>query len=254
MYIHCNDEDVSILVNGKKVKHYSHKGKVFVEAKEGTEYEIQISNNRFSRSLALVSVDGLNPLNGEPHDNLSGFVLDERSSTKIKGFQYSDETVGAFKFSKKRDSYAEHQGDSSNVGVISVRFYSEKLKRCIYIEPIIRVGNPSDAFNPCSFPYFDAFHYSTCLSQQASTDQTTFPKIGAKCSSNAFDMGTDWGTKKSQKISETKFEMGSFLREVNIYYCSRESLIEMGVPLENKQEIVFPKGFKKYASPPPNWR
>ena len=80
------------------------------------------------------------------------------------------------------------------------------------------------------------------------------------CSQNAqplgFDMGTKWGEAKESRVIEVEFEKGILALTTNIYYASRQSLIEMGVPLGNEKQVSFPEPFKdgKYAEPPKNWQ
>ena len=80
------------------------------------------------------------------------------------------------------------------------------------------------------------------------------------CAQNAqplgFDMGTKWGEAKESRVIEVEFEKGILALTTNIYYASRQSLIEMGVPLGNEKQVSFPEPFKdgKYAEPPKNWQ
>ena len=71
-----------------------------------------------------------------------------------------------------------------------------------------------------------------------------------------FDMGTKWGEAKESRVIEVEFEKGILALTTNIYYASRQSLIEMGVPLGNEKQVSFPEPFKdgKYAEPPKNWQ
>ena len=73
---YSNDVSVDILVNGNSTAKYYKDGKVYVEAKDGSEYEILIKNNGFNKVLAVSSVDGLNVLNGEPSREVdSGYII-----------------------------------------------------------------------------------------------------------------------------------------------------------------------------------
>jgi hypothetical protein len=69
-------------------------------------------------------------------------------------------------------------------------------------------------------------------------------------------MGTKWGEAKESKVIEVEFEKGLIALTTNIYYASRQSLIEMGVPLGNEKQVSFPEPFKdgKYAEPPKGWQ
>lgn len=70
-----------------------------------------------------------------------------------------------------------------------------------------------------------------------------------------FDMGTKWGEAKESRVVEVDFEKGILALTTNIYYASRQSLIEMGIPLGNEKQVSFPEPFvdSKYAKPPKGW-
>jgi len=72
----------------------------------------------------------------------------------------------------------------------------------------------------------------------------------------SFDMGTKWGEAKESKVVEVEFEKGVLALTTNIYYASRQSLIDMGVPLGNEKQVSFPEPFanSKYSKPPKGWR
>lgn len=127
------DIEVDILVNGRPVKKHSHDGKIFIESKHDTEYSLRIKNNSWVRRLVVVSVDGINVIDGEAAGSTkAGYVINGHSSTPIDGFRTSNDTVHPFKFSRKERSYAAKSdatgGDTTNCGVIGVEVYSEKEK------------------------------------------------------------------------------------------------------------------------------
>jgi hypothetical protein len=80
------------------------------------------------------------------------------------------------------------------------------------------------------------------------------------CAQNAqplgFDMGTKYGEAKDSRVIEVEFEKGILALTTNIYYASRQSLIEMGVPLGNEKQVSFPEPFNgsKYSTPPTGWQ
>lgn len=146
--------DINVLVNGSRCKIYNHRGKHFIESKEGSEYAIELKNNSWERILAVVAVDGLNVVDGEAADpDGAGYVLDAYTAQKFYGFQYSKEKVATFKFGAfgavKIDpatgqpeidpdtgkeiplGYAASKGDGSekNAGVIGVKIWDELAKR-----------------------------------------------------------------------------------------------------------------------------
>jgi len=132
--------DLNILVNGNRCKQYYHQGKTFIEAKNGSEYVIQINNNHWKRILAVGSVDGLNILTGKAaNEKDSGYIVGAYSSEKIKGFRFSDDEWAMFKFGYKFDgkTYAQSKEDGSerNCGVIGLRLFYEKEPIYTYTVP-----------------------------------------------------------------------------------------------------------------------
>lgn len=122
--------ELNVLVNGNSCKVHYHNGNAYIEAKHGSEYEIEIKNHSGNRILAVGSVDGLSYIDGKPATEKSiGYVVNSYSNIKVKGFRYSDEEVGAFKFTNKDGSYAADKGNNlkTNCGVIGVKIISEKI-------------------------------------------------------------------------------------------------------------------------------
>jgi hypothetical protein len=78
--------------------------------------------------------------------------------------------------------------------------------------------------------------------------------LGASVKPQGFDMGTEWGRKETSKVHNVSFERGDLAQSFDIYYASRESLIEMGVPITNELKVTFPQGFPNgFAQPPKGW-
>jgi hypothetical protein len=303
--------DVNILVNGSRCKQYSHQGKIFIEAKEGSEYTIEIKNNTWKRILAVCSVDGLDILTGKPAvEGNPGYVINGQNSGKFDGFRVSDEKVAKFVFGAKGDSYAASKGDNSerNVGVIGVRLFEEKIKPLPPTPVVIReehhhhhhdywrnrpfYGSPNTIPYPgtiwcdstlngtagdptygCSNTTMNSFN-DCCVNHSCDSIPTKgaptrkLSKSLRGCSAagqgqlmfasntlRGFDMGTQWGGAKESRVIEVEFERGVLALSTNIFYASRESLIEMGVPLGNEKQVSFPEAFadNKYAKPPKNW-
>ncbi len=239
---YSNDVSVDILVNGNSTAKYYKDGKVFIEAKDGSEYEILIKNNSFNKILAVSSVDGLNVLSGEPScENDGGYIINCYDSYRIKGFRYSDEKVGAFEFSKKENSYASSKSKeySINCGVIGVRSYNENINYTI-------------STNSVSTKWINLTTNGCTIDN---TPIITCAHNGVEhLSLNSFDMGSSWGRSKESKVTPTDFDRGVISYSSDIYYASRGSLIEMGVIQTNKSQVAFPNSFPRYAIPPKGWK
>jgi hypothetical protein len=271
--------DVDILVNGKPVKKYSHEGKIFIEAKEGSEYSVRVKNGTWNRLLAVAAVDGINVLDGKAAGaSQAGYVLNGHNSYEIKGFRTSNESVNAFKFAKKNKSYAaksdETNGDTSNCGVIGVQFFSEKEKpRPVVIEKHVFHPYPRPHY-PWGTPWEDDIRCNTtitcdssslsggtqtrCLSNSRGAEsqelRATFcaNQLQSEVDAAAFDLGTEFSKNEiSDKVRDVEFETGSLYTTFEIYYASRESLQAMGVPLEKTAQVSFPKAFpSKFCKSP----
>jgi hypothetical protein len=285
-----NKHDVDILVNGKSVKQYTHNGRIFIEAKNGSEYSINIRNNRVERVLAVCTVDGINVLNGEAGASKAGYVINGFSAVEIKGFRTSNEKVTAFAFSDKHSSYASEAdvtgGDVSNCGVIGVQIYAEKwkpapvIKRTIveehhhyhewprpYIWPKPRpyevtwTCNSTDSaglgnLNTYSTSNLGGTLRCASLNNAAVGDNVSANFVGlcqsAPSPTPDFDMGTKWSNHEiSDRVHDVEFETGRLLTTFTIYYASRSALERAGVQFHIQTQVSFPEAFPSGFCKPP---
>lgn len=235
MYLY--DIDVDVLVNGKPIKKLSHDGKVFVESKHWTEYSIRIKNNGWNRRLMVVSVDGMNVIDGAAAGKTSaGYVVNGYSSTEIKGFRTSNDTVHPFKFNRKERSYAaksdETNGDTSNCGVIGVAVYSEKEKP----KPQPKITyNYHTHIHPTPRPSWNE-HGNPYCGDMLNTYTTSSCDLGAKGrsrSATSAPNGTLWG---AQLMGNDTLGSNNVLRALNL--DDSTTVCDMDVPDMNK-----PRGF-----------
>lgn len=267
-----NSFDVNVLVNGNRCKFYHHQGKTYIQANHGSEYELEIKNNTWSRILCLSSVDGLNVLTGESaKEDDAGYVIPAYSPLKIKGFRYSNNEVAAFKFTDKHNSYAKIQGGNEaaqNCGVIGFKLYNEIVKSPFKVD-ISWVNQPAYGDTTSAelrYTTLATQNINACLSgnvvSSAMTNTScntkkTYGSIEGTYNSvvDSFDMGSTWGQKVDSRVVETEFERGSLTFSLDIYYASRQALIDMGVPINVGPQVSFPQSFPgKYATPPSGWR
>jgi hypothetical protein len=267
-----NSFDVNVLVNGNRCKFYHHQGRTYIQANHGSEYELEIKNNTWSRILCLSSVDGLNVLTGETaKEDDAGYVIPAYSPLRIKGFRYSNNEVAAFKFTDKHNSYAQSQGGNEaaqNCGVIGFKLYNEIVRPSIkvdlqWVKASDLVLNTENINTYCKGnTTSNTIHTSCCKNEDvygstkgtyASTEETYNSVADSVLCS--FDMGSTWGQKVDSRVVETEFERGSLTFTLDIYYASRQALIDMGVPINVGPQVSFPQSFPgKYATPPSGWR
>ena len=100
----------------------------FVAGDEGRRYSIVVRNRSEYQLEAVLSVDGLDVLDGRPASlRKRGYVIDPHRALLVEGFRQSLGTVAAFRFSPVRESYAQEKYHSTrNVGVIGLAIFNEE--------------------------------------------------------------------------------------------------------------------------------
>ena len=129
--------EVQILVDGRPLDEYNARGKSYVEALAGAEYEVRIHNPLPYRVAVALSVDGLNSIDAR-HTNAwsaSKWVIEPYGTINISGWQMSSERARRFYFTSERDSYGAKLGQTSNLGVVSAVFFRERRSYPVPIAP-----------------------------------------------------------------------------------------------------------------------
>lgn len=100
----------------------------FVVGEEGRRYSIVVRNKTDLRFEVVLSVDGLDVIDGRAASvRKPGYILDRHAELRIDGFRQSTEAVAAFRFSPVRESYAaEKYHRTENVGVIGIAVFNER--------------------------------------------------------------------------------------------------------------------------------
>jgi hypothetical protein len=93
----------------------------------GERYMIELVNQSSNRFEAVVTVDGLDVMDGRSGAlSKRGYLLQPFATVDIDGFRQSMNEVAAFRFGSVRGSYAAQKGNDRNVGVIGVALFSER--------------------------------------------------------------------------------------------------------------------------------
>ena len=129
--------EIQILVNGRPLEEYAARGKSYVEAIAGAEYEVRIRNPLPYRVAVALSVDGLNTIDARRTSawNASKWVIEPYGSISINGWQMSSERARRFYFTSERDSYGAKLGQTSNLGVVSAVFFRERRPYPVPVTP-----------------------------------------------------------------------------------------------------------------------
>jgi hypothetical protein len=129
--------DIQVLVNGSPLEEYAARGRHYVEAQDGAEYELRVSNPLGIRVAVALSVDGLNTIDARRSSGweASKWVIEPYQSITISGWQMSSSRARRFYFTTERDSYGAKLGETANLGVISAVFFREN-------RPVVVVPRP----------------------------------------------------------------------------------------------------------------
>jgi hypothetical protein len=129
--------NVDVVIDGYSVEKMAARGRTYVEALPGREYELRINNPFPYRIAVAVSVDGLNSIDARHTSawNASKWVVNPYETITVTGWQMSSSRARKFYFTSERDSYASKLGDTTNIGVISVVAFREREPKPIRILP-----------------------------------------------------------------------------------------------------------------------
>lgn len=113
--------------SGVPLDTYRHRGRFYVQGDAGERYSIRVSNPTDQRIEAVISVDGLDVVDGETANFTSkrGYIIPAYGNVDIDGFRVSTAQVAAFRFSSVAASYAARKGKARNVGVVGVAIFAE---------------------------------------------------------------------------------------------------------------------------------
>jgi hypothetical protein len=182
-----------------------------------TEYEIRVCNRGPRRIAAIVSVDGLSVINGQPASESSpGYLVAPYSHILIKGWRRSLDTVAAFRFVDRSKSYASLMGREENVGVIGLIAIEEELPR-LRLE-----WKEKDA--------------------ATSAVKRALGEVG--------ETGTGYGRDRDSPAYYVPFVRSANKRTITLYYDTIDALRRAGVPVDRPQPIPFP-GDGDFTPPPP---
>src|SRR3712207_8785604 len=119
---------LEVLVGGGPLDVIYGRGRRYVEAREGAEYELLLRNPLPVRVAVALSVDGLNTIDARRASawDSSKWVIEPYQTITISGWQMSRERARRFYFTNERDAYATRLGRPSDLGVITAVFYRER--------------------------------------------------------------------------------------------------------------------------------
>jgi len=277
-----NSFELSLLINNKPIVEYTDKeSNTWVEGRKKSNYTIRIKNNTYSRVLAIVSVDGMNVLNGKlasSKDN--GYILSSRETLDIPGWTLDSDQVAKFEFSESDNSYSVQMGKGeNNLGVIGVKIFYEKIQRTpiqhVYLPwPWTGERRKTKRYNDWVQPYYninnsvpyngDINFYSSQNMVLGISDSMSYsstePSVNSILRSSAsmssgkdceiqeqeITLGTGFGKATEFKTTTTNFERGAEAITLIIRYGTKKQMEKVGIVFEKKvknKPVIKPQAF-----------
>lgn len=222
--------------SGQQLKTYTYRGQYYVVGTPGNRYAVSVRNNLGERMMAVISVDGVNVVNGETASpEQTGYVLNPHASTEINGWRKNMDEIAAFVFSRESNSYAARTGRPDDVGVIGVAMFREKK------QPVYRrdrpVSPPSVTGERDGRPSSDA---ARAPAPAGAADSSR------KAEADNERLGTAHGQRESSEVNYTNFVRASSRPDevVSIRYDSYRNLVAQGV-------IRAPRNYRPEPNPFP---
>ncbi|HZZ87302.1 MAG TPA: hypothetical protein VFE13_03115 [Caulobacteraceae bacterium] len=113
---------------GQPIQVWRHGGRLFVAGQPGARYSLRVANHTPGRVLVVLSVDGVNILTGETASyDQRGYVFDPYETYDVSGWRKTQSEIAAFAFAPLSRSYAARTGRPTDVGVIGMAVFREKV-------------------------------------------------------------------------------------------------------------------------------
>jgi hypothetical protein len=251
-------------------------GRRYVLGEHGERYTIRVTNPSSRRVEVVVSVDGLDVIDGKPASMAKrGYVINPYGEVRIEGWRTSVHGVAAFRFGRVADSYAGRTVGARNVGVIGVALFTERPAPPPPPQPIMPIprrhgwydeqGDRGGAGGAPSAPKASAAPAPAArgaAKSAAGADAELAPSYRRRAEERP-GLGTEFGEHRTSVVSFTSFVRDNFARPTayaELRYNDHGGLARLGIhfgeyPDEDDtlmRETAHPfPGTRAFAAPPP---
>lgn len=265
--------DVQVLVEGGVTPLYIRPGawdKNYFQAFRGKNYSLVVRNTTPERVGVLISVDGLNVVNGQ-RSSLSNreamYVLDPYESATIQGWRTSLRDVRRFVFVDEERSYASRTDQANgDMGWIRVNSFRERQERVTWRDdrPQVRERSDRDRLNDRNESESGREGTSEPRSNQAPPSVGESSQGGDLRAQKSADRlhsapqsdeapGTGWGEQRWDPVRQTHFTaMPSATDHMVLRYEYASGLRALGIFPRERRIFERERGEMGYA-PPPRW-
>ena len=263
--------NVEIIQSGRVLRTHHHNGQSYAEAPVSGEYEVRLTNTSPKRRCAVLSVDGLNVIDGKDAGfDGSGYVLGGFQSVTVKGFLRSESECARFTFAASTGSYTAQTGrGTKNTGVIGVAVFDEKEKPVLFQPPPVIIKEEHHhhhyprkcrSSSPPPSPFWYGVNgnsntvtlggsevYGSTGGQDGMSFSCSTEAVSAKTPQSlylnapvqtevatAVDLGTAYGKAEAFFTTTTTFERSTPapVAVLTLRYGTKEKLKEWGVPVD----------------------
>lgn len=229
---------------GSELSYYSQRGQRWVAGQNGHPYSLRLTNRSPRRVLVVLSVDGLNVINGQvASPDQTGYVLEPWQSADITGWRKSREEVAQFVFTDPGRSYASRTGRPDNIGVIGMAVFNEAPQ----FRPPVSPAAPM-ARQRAQAPAAESA--DRALSSVEVTGSAVASAPGPA-------LGTGHGARESSYSGSTDFRRASRIpvQQVSVRYDSERNLIARGIIPRPRPVAGEPQAFPgQFVPDPPPYR
>lgn len=292
--MNINNCEITILVKGRPITEFFHRGQTFVEGRGNSNYEIAFRNYNPFKVEVVLSVDGLSVTDGKTAGpQSSGYVVEANGTLTVPGWTLDNAAVAAFAFAEsKGGSYVEQStGSSANKGVIGALVYKEMV--AAYTPPpywtampyngypggigVMRqmssnMGVSSNSIDPVGGASFEqktsgGMLYNTmnvsaasasAASPYAETSMRTPGGYVSEINQVEQTLGTAFGEQTSFNTHTVSFARGDHISMMVIYYDDAKGLAARGIQFQKRVRPTTPQAFPGMnppaCVPPPGWK
>lgn len=276
--------ELEVLVDGLPARTFQHAGETHVLGEQGSRYVLRVHNRSARRIEAVVSVDGLDVIDGKSADfaRKRGYLVPAYGYVDIDGWRLSEREAAAFRFAAIGESYAAKSGKARNVGVIGVAVFPERVVRRVREPwsyesyesyggaPRQREAEASRGLGSAGAPAKRGAAQDSAAAAPASAPAPAEEaRAEAKAASSAprrerSGLGTEFGEAVSSQISHVAFVRANASRPAVLLgarYNDRPGLYALGIDVDGQDDLAlrqsanpFPAARHGYARPPADWR
>jgi hypothetical protein len=248
---------------------YYRNGRAYVLGTLGQRYRVRVSNPTARRVEAVVSVDGLDAIDGRnaSYTDKRGYIIAPYSEVTLDGFRTSLHDVATFRFSSVRDSYAGRKGNDRNVGVIGVALFPERERPLVRRYPPRPYESDRERASADEAPAKKSAPSGSGFGGESRSEGDSAAPRAATPRSDRPGLGTEFGERRASHVEVTRFERQSPSRPASILevrYNDRPGLLALGIPVDDYdypprygqcdlcvRESADPFPSRRFAEPPP---